>query len=168
MKFSPAQTKWLKCFHLLAVAGWVGGALSLMLLHFLRFEGAEEIGDILHGIDRASHLIDMGVVVLLGAIGCLLTGLLYSIFTNWGFFRHKWLIVKWAITVFGILSGTFFLGPWETAMNDISRLQGGAALLDTNYLSSMYLNFWFGILQVVLLVSAMFLSVFKPWKMKKR
>ena len=167
MKFSPAQTKWLKCFHLLAVAGWVGGALSLMLLHFLRFEGAEEIGDILHGIDRASHLIDMGVVVLLGAIGCLLTGLLYSLFTNWGFFRHKWLIIKWAITIFGILAGTFFLGPWETAMNDISRQQGGAALLDAKYLSSMYLNFWFGILQVVLLVSAMFLSVFKPWKVKK-
>ena len=166
MKLSPAQTKWLKCFHLLAAAGWVGGALSLMLLHFLRFEGAE-IGDVLHGIDRASHLIDMGVVVLLGALGCLLTGLLYSLLTNWGFFRHKWLVVKWAITVFGILSGTFFLGPWETAMNDISRQQGGAALLDAEYLSSMYLNFWFGILQVVLLVSAMFISVFKPWKIKK-
>ena len=166
MKLSPVQTKWLKCFHLLAAAGWIGGAISLMFLHFLRFKGAE-IGDVLHGIDRASHLIDMGVVVLLGALGCFLSGLIYSIFTNWGFFRHKWLIAKWGITVFCILSGTFFLGPWETAMNDISRQQGGAALLDAQYLSSMRLNFWFGMLQVVLLVSAMVLSVFKPWKTKK-
>jgi len=165
MKLNPSQTKWLKCFHLLAAAGWIGGAISLMLLHFLRFQG-DAIGDVLHGIDRASHMIDMGVVVLLGALGCFLTGLLYSLLTNWGFFRHKWLIVKWVITVFCILSGTFFLGPWETGMNDISRQLGGAALLDDRYLSYMYLNFWFGMVQVLLLVSAMFISVFKPWRRK--
>lgn len=165
MRLSPNLTKWLKCLHLLAAAGWVGGAVSLLILHFLRFKGVESSEE-LYGIDRAAHLIDMGVVVYLGAFGCLLTGLLYSTYTNWGFFRHRWIIVKWIITILCILSGTFFLGPWETAMVNISHQSGDASLLDGKYLSSMYLNFWFGIVQLVLLIFAMFISVFKPWKQK--
>ena len=167
MRFSSTQTKWLKCIHLLAVAGWAGGAVSLMLLHFLRFQGVE-VGNDLHGIDMAAHLIDMVVIVWLGAVGCLVTGLLYSLCTNWGFFRHKWVLVKWIITIFCVLSGTFFLGPWETTMVEISGELGGSALLDTKYTSSMYLNFWFGIVQVVLIIFAMFISVFKPWKYGNR
>ena len=167
MRLNSTQTKWLKCIHLLAVAGWAGGAVSLMLLHFLRFQGVE-VGNDLHGIDRAAHLIDMGVIVWLGAVGCLVTGLLYSLCTNWGFFRHKWVLVKWVITIFCVLSGTFFLGPWEAAMVEISGELGGAALLDAKYASSMYLNFWFGIFQIVLIVFAMFISVFKPWKSNRK
>ena len=163
MRFSPTQTKWLKSFHLLAATGWAGGAASLFLLHFLRFGGADIEND-LHGIDRASHMIDMGIIVYLGALGCLFTGLLYSIFTGWGFFRHKWLLVKWILTVACILSGTFFLGPWEAAMVSISRRLGGAAILDAEYLASMYLNFWFGIVQIAAIVFMIVISVFKPWK----
>jgi len=167
MRLSPNLTKWLKSLHLLAVAGWAGGAVSLLILHFLRFNGVES-GNELYGIDRAAHLIDMGVVVYLGAFGCLLTGLLYSIFTNWGFFRHKWVLIKWVITIFCILSGTFFLGPWETAMLNISHQSGDTALMNVGYLSSMRLNFWFGIVQLILLIFAMFISVFKPWRSKNR
>jgi len=167
MGFSPKQTKWLKCFHLLAVTGWAGGAFSLLLLHFLRFKGFSS-GNDLYGIDRASHLVDMGVIVILGATGCFVTGLLYSIFTNWGFFRHRWIMVKWIITIFCILFGTFFLGPWETTMVNISRELGNAALRDEKYISSMYLNFWFGLLQIILIIFVTFISVFKPWRRNQR
>ena len=167
MRLSPNLTKWLKSLHLLAVAGWIGGAIALSVLHFLRFKGGE-IGADLHGIDRAAHLIDMVVIVSLGAMGCLLTGLLYSLLTGWGFFRHKWIIVKWVITIFCISSGILFLGPWETAMVTISGQLGGAALQDAEYLSNMYLNFWFGILQIALLIFALCISVFKPWKPKSQ
>ncbi|MCL1893725.1 MAG: hypothetical protein FWG02_05780 [Holophagaceae bacterium] len=161
MRLSISMTKWLKCLHLLAVTGWVGGAISLLILHFLRFKGVES-GNELYGIDRAAHLIDMGVVVILGAFGCLLTGLLYSALTNWGFFRHRWVLIKWIITIFCILSGTFLLGPWETTMLNISHKFGDTALEIVKYNSSMYLNFWFGVLQLILLIFAMFISVFKP------
>ena len=166
MPFNARQTKWLKGFHLLAVSGWAGGALSLAILHFLRFKGAEAAND-LHGIDRAAHLIDMGIIVGLGATGCLITGLLYSLCTNWGFFRHKWVAAKWIVTLFCVLAGTFALGPWEKAMVAISGQLGGEALSDAKYLSSMHLNFWGGILQIALIVFMIFISVFKPWKPRK-
>jgi hypothetical protein len=157
--------KWLKGFHLLFAAGWAGGALSLSIMHFLRFKGAE-VGAHLHGIDMASHLIDLWVIICLGAMGCLLTGLLYSIFTNWGFFRHKWVCAKWIVVAFCVLSGTFFLGPWETNMVNISGQLGADALVDAEYLSSMYLNFWLGVVQIVLLIFIIFISALKPWKRK--
>ena len=74
------------------------------------------------------------MVVILGAFGCLITGLIYSSFSNWGFFKHTWLILKWIITVAAILFGTFFLGPWETTMMEISGKLGMSSLSDQTYL----------------------------------
>ena len=165
MRFGTTSTKWLKCFHLLVAAGWVGGALALLALHFLRSAGAGNAGN-LHGIDMAAHLVDMWVIVCLGGTGCLLTGLLYSGFTAWGFFRHRWVLVKWIITLFCVLSGTFWLGPWEATMVEISAKVGDAALSDAKYVSTMQLYFWLGVLQIALLLFALFISVFKPWKGK--
>jgi hypothetical protein len=36
------------------------------------------------------------------------------------FFKHGWMIFKWIVTIVTILFGTFFLGPWETTMMEIS------------------------------------------------
>ena len=163
MRLTATQAKWLKTAHLVTVACWAGGALSLILLHQLRFEGVAPGGE-LHGIDRAAHLIDINIVVIGGALGCLVTGLLYSVCTGWGFIRHRWIIGKWLITLFGILFGTFALGPWEKGMLALSGKLGHAALTNDAYLRYMHMNFGFGLLQVCLLIGAIWLSVFKPWK----
>ena len=117
-KLKSQQLKWLKCFHLIAVSCWVGGAVSLMLLYFLK-SGVTD-GGVLYGINQSIHHVDKIVVVIPGAFGCLVTGLIYSSFSNWGFFKQTWLIFKWIVTVSAIIFGTFFLGPWETTMMEIS------------------------------------------------
>ena len=53
----------------------------------------------LYGINLSMKLID-DFVIIPGGVGSLLTGLLYSIFTNWGWFKHKWVTTKWAINFF--------------------------------------------------------------------
>lgn len=73
-KLSPSGLKWLKAFHLVAVACWVGGAISLLLLYFLK-NGVGD-GGTLYGINRSIHHVDMAVVVVPGAFGCLTTGLI--------------------------------------------------------------------------------------------
>ena len=118
VKLKAKGSRWLKSFHLVAVSCWIGGAVSLILLYFIK-AGIND-GGTLYGINRSIHHVDIAVVVIPGAFGCLATGLVYSLFTNWGFFRHGWLIYKWIITVAAILFWTFFLGPWETEMMRIS------------------------------------------------
>lgn len=165
-KLSAKGVKWLKGFHLIAVASWIGGAVSLLALYFLKI-GVED-GGILYGINKSIHHVDMNIVVIPGAIGSLLTGLLYSLFSNWGFFKHNWLNFKWIVTVTAILFGTFFLGPWETAMMDISGKIGLASLTDSAYLFNQQMNLMFGTLQVLVLIITLFVSILKPWKSKKQ
>ncbi len=164
-KLSAKGLKWLKGIHLIAASSWIGGAVSLLSLYFLK-AGVTD-GSELYGINRSIHHVDMNIVVIPGAIGCLLTGLIYSLFSNWGFFRHRWLTFKWIVTVSAILFGTFFLGPWETAMMDISGRIGIASLHDAEYLWNQRMNLLFGSLQVTLLFATLFISIFKPWKSVK-
>jgi len=50
-KLSAKGLKWLKGFHLIAVACWIGGAVSLLALYFLK-EGVSDAG-VLYGINRS-------------------------------------------------------------------------------------------------------------------
>ena len=154
--------KWLKGLHLCAVGCWVGGGVALVLLYFLK-PGVTD-GSELYGMNRAIHFVDMAVVVVPGAFGCLLTGLAYSLFTGFGFFRHGWMIWKWALTLAAIVFGTVCLGPWESEMMRLSGALGADALTEAAYLHNQKMNFIWGAVQVALLVVTVFVSVFKPWK----
>ncbi|NDV21010.1 hypothetical protein GO013_16485 [Pseudodesulfovibrio sp. JC047] len=121
-------------------------------------------GGVLYGINQAIHYIDIKIIVILGAFGCLLTGFTYSLFSRWGFFRHGWMILKWIITIAAILFGMFYLGPWEVAMMNLSGQLGLAALTDAAYLQYEFLHAFFGTVQALVLVGLLFISIFKPWK----
>lgn len=162
-KFSSKGQKWLKCFHLFFVSLWVGGvvAMTLMIYSMKANNGME-----LYGIDISKKFID-DFIIIPGAIGSFATGLLYAIFTKWGWFKHKWIIVKWAITLFGMVFGTFWLGPWLNAMPPISMMKGLDALTDTTYMhNQQMLSIWTP-LTLALILFALFISVLKPWRKKK-
>jgi len=165
-KLGRKGLKWLKGLHLITVSCWIGGAIALILLYPLKENALD--GGALHGINQSIHQIDMAVVVIPGAFGCLITGLIYSTFSNWGFFKHGWMIFKWIVTVAAILFGTFYLGPWETNMMEISGELGMASLDDATYLHNQKMNLLFGCLQCLLLIVTVFVSVFKPWKGRKK
>ncbi|WP_163337881.1 hypothetical protein [Desulfopila sp. IMCC35008] len=165
IKLNANGMKWLKSFHLIAVSCWVGGAVSLILLYFLKGKVTDD--GILYGINQSIHHVDMAVVVIPGAFGCLVTGLIYSSFSNWGYFKHNWLILKWIVTITAILFGTFFLGPWETNMMEISGKLGMSSMSDDEYLYNEKMNLIFGTIQVLVLMVTIFISIFKPWKSKK-
>ena len=124
-KIGENGLKWLKGFHMITVSCWIGGSVALMLLYFLK--GDVRDGGVLFEINKSIRYADMLVFVLPGAMGCLMTGLIYSVFSNWGFSKHNWIIFKWVIAIV-ILMGAFFLGPWETAVMEISGVFGMTAL----------------------------------------
>ena len=163
-KFSAKQQRWLKCFHLFFVCLWVAGVVTITLMIFIMKanDGME-----LYGIDISKKLVD-DFIIIPGAIGSFFNGLLYSIFTKWGWFKHRWVTVKWAITLFGMVFGTFFLGPWLNAMPPISIMKGLAALSDTTYMHSQQMLYVWTPFTLVLVLFALFISVLKPWKRRKR
>lgn len=167
-KLGPKGMKLLRLIHVMFAIMWFGGALSMILLYLLVTpQSAEQI--YIHSLDLKT--IDDWIVIV-GANGCLLTGLIYGIFTKWGFFRHGWLAAKWVLTIFMISSGTFAMGPVVNGNVELGeQLVKGVA--DSAWLVSAY---WENVksvmpwtyLQNALLLITIILSVYKPWKAKNK
>ncbi len=84
-KLGSRGQKWLKSFHLSFACLWLGGAVSVTLMNF--FMTAKN-GMQLYGISLSMKFVD-DFIIIPGAMGCLLTGLIYSLFTKWGWFKHN-------------------------------------------------------------------------------
>ena len=137
----------------------MGGVAALLLVSAVaeRPESAEALA-LARGIMR---WVDW-ILIVPACLGSLGTGFLFAWRTSWGFFRHTWLSIKWALTVTMILFGIFFLGPWVDHTAALAMALGPKALEDGAYSATAALVFYFGVLQMALLVSMLFLSTFKP------
>jgi hypothetical protein len=93
---------------------------------------------------------------------------LISLLTNWGFAKHRWVIIKWVLTVFCILFGTFYLSPTVNDQPHISAEEGIAALANPDYVSNHQASLRGGMVQLVSMVFMIWLSVFKPLKGRGR
>ncbi len=159
-QLSQRSRAWVKGFHIFFSCAWVGTGLSMLLLAFLRSHAPN--GDELFAFNEAIKLLD-DYIIIPAAFGSLITGLLFSLYTNWGFFKYKWVIFKWVATLAQIIFGTFWLGPWTneaTAISDVERI---LALQNPAYLHDKLMNSIFGSAQVALLIAQVFISVTKPW-----
>ena len=158
---NQSQQKFLKTIHLISVSLWLSSVLTLALLPII----SKKInsGDEVYMYNLAYHFIDMYILTP-AAIFTLLTGLIYSIFTKWGFFRHGWIIYKWIVTLVIIITGTFYLGPMVTKLLEISDVKRIVALQDQYYMQGEIIGLYAAIINSALLIIAMFFSVYKPWK----
>ena len=163
-KLSTRGQKWLKGFHIISACLWIGAAVCLALINI--YMKATD-GMQLYGINLSMKFID-DFVIIPGAIGSLITGLLYSLYTGWGWIKHNWIIVKWVINIFGIIFGTFWLGPWVNGLVPISKGGGLAALSDQTYLHNQQMILIWGTFQLCTLIFAIFISILKPWRKRKQ
>jgi uncharacterized membrane protein len=163
-KLTAKETAWLKIFHLLFVGAWIGGQMSLILIQNIKYKLA--FPEHQYGILAAVKAID-DIVIVGGAIGCLLTGFVYSLMTPWGFFKFRWITIKWISIVLLILFGTFFLGPWLNEMAEISANEYALALMNPNYLYDEKMNMIWGSIQFGINILLVIISVLKPWKRLK-
>ncbi len=163
-KLSASGQRWLKCFHVLSAGVWVGTAAALATKQFFVTPSGE--GE-LFGILSTLDFIDMYILVP-GAMGTLITAIIYSVWTNWGWFRHRFITVKWIICLFGISFGTYPLGPWLSGMTGISEAKGLASFGDPIFLHYRSMLFIFGPFQALTIVFAFFLSVLKPWRKSEK
>ena len=155
----------LKILHLLAVSFWVGGGLSELILFYT--SATAQTGGELFGILRGSRFVSIYVVVYLGAFGSFFTGLAYSMCTNRGFFRHKWIIIKWATTVYLMIGGTWFLGPWGIEMLEAVQVMGLEVLSDPAYLEIRGKLLTLLAVHMGAFAALIVISVFKPWEVQE-
>jgi hypothetical protein len=156
--------KILKIIHIVMVGLWIGGTLALILM--MLFLGPGQSGGELLGYDLARKFVD-DFIIIPGIMGCLFSGLLISLFTTWGFFKHRWVSVKWILTVACIIFGTFYLGPRINGQPLITTLQGASASTDPIYMAARFQNLVGGGFQLLAIIFMIVISVVKPWKKNK-
>ena len=162
-KLKPQGVKILKMFHLFFAFAWLIGGLAMCLLLFVTHP---ETGDELYMRSRILQIIDDWFIIG-GAIGAFVTGLIYSIWTNWRFFKHRWITVKWVLIVLQTLFGTFVLGPCINNNVEIADRLRDAALTDPVFLENVRLTQILGSIQMAFVLAVVVISVQKPWKKKK-
>jgi len=160
-KMTVSQQKLLKAIHLISAGLWLSCVIIVTVLPSISRNITS--GDELYMYNLAFHFIDMYILTP-AAVFTLLTGLIYSLFTKWGFFRHGWMIYKWVVTLFIIITGTFYLGPMVTKLLEISDVNRIAALQNQYYMQGQVVGLCAGLINSSLLIIAIFFSIYKPWK----
>ena len=162
MRLRGNSLKALKALHIFAACCWLGTGMSLTLLSLGKYMGWIP-AEAFYGVDVAAHLTDMWVLVSIGVLLCSITGLIYSVFTEWGFLRHRWIIVKWVSLIACVAFGTW-LGSLETAMLHMSDELGAAVSASPEYLSVLKVHLAGSCAQVIAVIAVVAISVFKPWR----
>lgn len=167
-RIGTAGRKWLNGAHIFFASAWVGAAVSLTTLRL--FSWANDVqanGDILYAANASIKLIDDAIIIP-AALGTLLTGLLISLLTPWGFFKHRWVAVKWVATVLTILFGTFFLGPWVNELTALTDELRAVSVVENRFQVLMSRHTLWGGVQTIILIAVVFISAVKPWGGKTR
>lgn len=101
-----------------------------------------------------------------GAVGCLITGLLYSIYGKYVFFKLKWITFKYAINITFIIYGAFIFLPFtHNQYTFYMNLPPDLNLPEESLLMNIFCtsqNFC----TIIMFIVVMYLSVFKPFGKK--
>jgi len=138
--------------HVVSSIGWLGAVLVFLGLTVIGLSSTDE--RIVRGVYLAMEPAAWAVLVPL-ALASLLTGLIQSLGTTWGLFRHYWVMVKLVINLACIGYLLLYMGTFaqlaETAAtsDDLAAVRNGSPRLHA-------------ILAAALLLLAAALAVYKP------
>ena len=155
---TPGLRKFALTTHITSSVGWFGGVAGFLVLAIAGVTNAD--AQIVRAAYLAMHLVTWFVIVPM-SLAAFLTGLVQSLGTTWGLFRHYWVVTKLLLTVLATIILLMHTQP-------IDRI---AAVAAESTLSSG--DLWQLRLQLVgdasaalfVLFVATTLSVYKPWGM---
>jgi hypothetical protein len=161
-KLGSQGLKWLKILHVLLIVLFWGGIISSLAINSnLKISTFDEAY-----ISYKTSIIISDYVVKYGAQGTLIIGIIYGVFTNWGFFKHKWIAVKWFVWIAQTFIGIFVVDRLMGANMAILEAEKGMALSNPIFLQNHIIRQYVVIAQIVLAIFLICISVLKPWKKK--
>ena len=154
----PGLRKFAITAHVTSSVGWLGTVASFQALAIAAVTSRDP--GTVRGFYLAMELIGWYVIVPF-CLASLVTGLVVSLGTPWGLFRHYWVVVKFLIT---LVSALILFGFTQT-LGSLADLAADATLSINqlrNIQQSPVLHSGGGLLTILL---ATILAVYKPWGM---
>jgi hypothetical protein len=142
--------------HVTVSVGWLGSVVAYLALAIAGLESQD--AQMVRAAYLSMELIGWNVIVPL-ALATVVTGLVQSLGTEWGLFRHYWIAVKFVMTVVAVLI-------LLRHMPNVSRIARLAA--ETSFSADVFAKERIALIihaagGLLVLLAATVLSVFKPW-----
>lgn len=152
MTLSPALRKLALTVHLTTSIGWIGAVVAYLALGVAAVTSSSP--DTIRAAWTAMELTGWWVIVPL-AIAALLTGVVISLGTRWGLFRHYWVLISLGLTVLCTVVLLLHM-PTVSAMASVVRAADGT---DVSALGGDLFHPGAGLLLLLLVTG---LNVYKP------
>lgn len=162
MTMGPRLRKLTLTAHTSCSAGWLGGVAALVPLAVVGMTGRQP--QVVRTVDLGLDRIGWFVLVPL-SLASLLTGLVLSLGTEWGLFRHYWVVAKLALNLFGAGALLEYMLQLDTSLGRLAPMARGGDMGIPRFAGAL-----------ALLLVAVVLSVYKPrgvtpygwWKLRRR
>lgn len=144
--------------HIIVSVGWVGAAAAFLLLAISALTSA---GATARAAYLAMDVVGRGALLPL-SVGALTSGIVQSLGTKWGLFKHYWVLVKLVLTVFA--TAALFVHQF-TAVSEAARLASDTAASDAGLpLRQLGLQLRADAgLALLVLVTITVIAIYKPW-----
>jgi Predicted integral membrane protein (DUF2269) len=162
-KIGPKGMKWLKMIHVFLVVLFFGGILSSLALN-LHIDMTKYDESYL---GYKNLIIISDNIVRWGAIGTLLIGFIYGFFTNWGFFKHRWVGVKFVLYMVQTIVGIFVIDKLMVANMELLEAQKEMALSNHIFIQNHEIRQYAVYFQVAVTIFIFIISFLRPWRKKK-
>ena len=138
----------VRAVHVLASVGWLGLVVVMLVLSAAAL--TTDDGTVMHFVYQLMDRIGSPVIPIF-AVTTLVTGFALSVATPWGLLRHWWIVIKLVVSLAVIMTGAVLTGNWiQQAIDD--------PIAPARWLLSST-----AVVHLLMLASAMIISVNKPW-----
>ena len=165
-RLSLRKKQLLVTIHVLSVMAWFGGTCCMLLLGW--YMRSAENGEQLFYTLSSMHIVDEALLKY-PALVALISGILLSVWTNWGLTKYYWVLIKLILTVGIILFAIFFVSRWFSFLLSAAEQWGYAAFRQDAFRSAWMSNMLGGAVNLAALLLMTLITYFKPFgKVKGR
>ena len=156
MVYLPANgMKLMRIIHIIAAQIWFGAVMCIFGFAFYCFNNM--------AIEKFLVLAPMipglyKMVVLPAALVCIIQGIIYGIFSKWGFKKFKWVFAKWIMVIFVVLfTGMGGIGQMFMILDNVQKNNIQNIMLKDGKIFFIFISG-----QIILLCIMTIISIIKP------
>ena len=153
---TPGVRKLTLTAHVISSVGWLGSVAAYLAVALAGLTSHDP------QMVRATYLVTalIGWVVIVPlSFAALLTGLIQSLGTEWGLFRHYWIVTKFALTVGAI----FVLLMHMRTVNRMAQIAVEVSLSGGDHRDIRKHLVVHAVGALIVLLTTTVLSIYKPW-----
>ncbi|HEU4340776.1 MAG TPA: hypothetical protein VFU31_04335 [Candidatus Binatia bacterium] len=158
MTMTPRLRKFALTAHITFSVGWLGAVVAYLALAIAGLTSHDV--SMVRAAYLSMELIGWFIIVPFG-LAALLTGLVQSLGTHWGLFRHYWILMKFLLTT----GATIVLLRHMEAVSRMSDVAAETALPGADFRALRIQLVVHAAGGLLVLLAATTLSVYKPWGM---